>query len=110
MKLDTVPATHNAPGVLTQVFGFTGEGATGAPREITPSPGDTFTVLQKWMDLDQNGKVSQTVTQEGDTLTFGDQMFTWKELDAAVGTYIVGFIVADLDGKSTEVYTQVTVE
>jgi hypothetical protein len=97
-------------GVLTQVFGFTGEGATGAPREITPNPGDTFTVLQKWMDLDQSGKVSQTVTQEGDTLTFGDQMFTWKELDAAVGTYIVGFIAEDLDGKSTEVYTQVTVE
>jgi Clostripain family len=97
-------------GVLTQVYGFTGEGATGAPREITPNPGDTFTVLQKWMDLDQSGKVSQTVTQEGDTLTFGDQMFTWKELDAAAGTYIVGFIVEDLDGKSTEVYEQVTVQ
>jgi Clostripain family len=97
-------------GTLTQVFGFTGEGGTGSPREITPSTGDTFTVLQKWMDLDQSGRVQQTVTQEGGTLTFGDQMFTWKEMDAAVGQYIVGFIVSDLDGKSYETYTTITVQ
>jgi hypothetical protein len=97
-------------GVLTQVFGFSGEGATGSPREITPSSGDTFTVLQKWMDLDSNGRVTQTVSQEGGTLTFGDQMFTWKDMDAAVGQYIVGFIVTDLDGQSVETYTTITVQ
>ncbi len=97
-------------GFLRQVFGFTGEGGTGAPREIIPQPGDRFTVLEEWMDLDQGGKVVQTATQEGGTLTFGDQMFTWKELDAAPGEYIVGFIVKDLDGNSYEVYTQVRVE
>jgi hypothetical protein len=97
-------------GLLRQVFGFTGEGGTGAPREIIPQPGDTFTVAQKWLDLDQNGKVVQTAAQAGGTLTFGDQMFTWEELDAAPGEYIVGFIVQDLDGKAHEVYTTVTVE
>jgi hypothetical protein len=97
-------------GVLRQVFGFTGEGGTGAPREIIPQPGDSFTVLEKWMDLDQSGRVAEIVTQAGNTLTFGDQMFTWEELDAAAGEYIVGFIVEDLDGNSVEVYTRVRVE
>jgi hypothetical protein len=96
--------------VLQQVFGFTGEGETGAPREIIPQTGDTFTIQQTWMDLDQGGKATKTVTQDGDTLTFGDQMFTWKELDAAPGEYIVGFIVKDLDGKGQETYTEVRVE
>jgi hypothetical protein len=97
-------------GRLRQVFGFTDEAGMGSPREIIPQPGDTFTVLEKWLDLDQNGKVAQTASQEGGTLTFGDQMFTWEELDAAPGAYIVGFIVEDLDGNAYEVYTQVLVE
>lgn len=97
-------------GVLTQVFGFTGQDGTGAPREIIPQSGDSFTVLERWMDLDSQGGVSQVSTQEGGTLTFGDQTLVWEELDAAVGQYIVGFIVEDLDGARTEVYTQVSVE
>jgi hypothetical protein len=97
-------------GVLRQVFGFTGEGGTGAPREIIPQSGDTFTILEKWLDLDQRGKVAQTATQEGGTLTFGDQMFTWEELDASRGAYIVGFIVEDLDGNAYETFGQVSVE
>ena len=97
-------------GVLRQVFGFTGEGGVGAPREIIPQAGDSFTVLQKWMDLDQQGRVAQTATQQGGTLIFGDQMFTWEEMDAAAGQYIVGFIVEDLDGNAYEVYERVTVE
>ena len=103
-------------GLLRQVFGFTGgdgpaaEGATGAPREIIPQSGDTFTVLEKWLDLDEQGNVVQEARQEGDTLTFRDQMFAWEELDAAVGDYVVGFIVEDLDGNAYEAYTNVTVE
>ena len=97
-------------GVLRQVFGFTGQGGTGAPREIVPQAGDTFTVLEKWMDLDERGKVVQVATQEGGSLTFRDQMFAWEELDAAPGEYVVGFIVQDLDGNAFEGYTEVTVE
>ncbi len=97
-------------GLLRQVFGFTGEGGTGAPREIQPQTGDTFTVLEQWLDLDGNGRVAQSVTQEGGTLTFGDEMFFWIDLDAAPGPYIVGFIVEDLDGNKTEVFQQVIVE
>ena len=97
-------------GIMRQVFGFTGDGETGAPREIIPQAGDTFTIAETWMDLDESGQVVKNATQEGGTLTFGAEPFTWKELDAAAGDYIVGFIVEDLDGNAQEVYTQVTVE
>ena len=97
-------------GALTQVFGFTGEGGTGAPREIIPNPGDTFTVWDEWLDLDPRGRVTETVMLPGGTLTFGDQPFTWEALDAAAGEYIAGFIVEDLDGNAYESFAVVTVE
>jgi len=97
-------------GVLRQVFGFTGTDETGAPREITPQVGDTFTIQERWLDLDINGAVTGAATQAGETLTFSDQPFTWQEQDAAAGEYIVGFIVEDLDGNKTQVYERITVE
>ena len=99
-----------ADGVLRQVFGFTDESGTGAPREIIPQSGDSFTVLEKWMDLDQSGRVEQVVSQPGGTLFFGDQMFTWEELYAAPGLYVVGFFVKDLDGNIYQVYEELRVE
>jgi hypothetical protein len=95
-------------GVLRNVYGFTNEGGTGAPREIIPQPGDTFTVLDKWLDLDQNGQVTQTSEEEGSVLTFGGKPFTWETLYAA-GEYIVGFVVEDLDGNAYQSFGQVTV-
>jgi hypothetical protein len=97
-------------GQLRQVFGFTNTGDTGAPREITPQTGDTFTIQEKWLDLDASGQVKQTATQDGRTLTFGSQMFQMAEVYAAAGDYIVGFVVEDLDGNRQEVYTPVTVQ
>ena len=97
-------------GYLRQVYGFTGEGGTGAPREIIPQTGDQFTVLEHWLDVDPSGGGIQAVTQEGDTLTFRDQMFAWRTLDAAPGPYVVGFVVEDLDGNAFEIYQQITVE
>jgi hypothetical protein len=91
-------------GVLVQVFGFTGERRTGAPREIIPRAGDTFTVVEKWLALDERGEVMQVSRQEGGTLVFGDQVIAWVELDAAPGECVVGFIVGDLDGSTLEVY------
>ena len=47
----------------------------------------------------------------GDTLTFGDTPLTWKELDAAVGAYVLGFSAEDLDGTvAATAFTQVKVE
>ncbi len=97
-------------GSLRQVFGFTGEDFAGSPREIIPQPGDQFTILERWMDLDSSGQVSQVINQEGGSLTFVDQTFTWEELWAAPGQYIVGYMVEDLDGNLYQAFTQIMVE
>jgi hypothetical protein len=100
---------HFVNGAFTQVFGFMNEDGTGAPREIIPNAGDRFTVLEKWLDLAQDGRVVNTTYQEGETVTFGNQPLTWEVLDAAPGEYVVGFIVEDLDGNAQAAYEQVTV-
>ena len=62
------------------------------------------------MDLDAEGNVVATAWQEGETITLGERPVRWVELDAAVGEYVVGFIVEDLDGNQRQVFTQVAVE
>ncbi|MCL4863202.1 MAG: hypothetical protein KJZ93_27600 [Caldilineaceae bacterium] len=96
--------------VLHQVLGYTHDAGQGAPREIIPQRGDQFTIAERWMDLDQSGRVAANSTQSGGVLTFGEETFTVQELDAAAGEYIVGLIVEDLDGNQTPVYTRITVE
>jgi hypothetical protein len=96
-------------GKLTQVIGFTSETDLGAPREITPAPGDTFTIYEKWMDVDANGQVTGVSKEQGTTLTFGSQPFKWVQLYAAAGDYVVGFLAEDLDGNSYPAYTHITV-
>lgn len=97
-------------GVLTQVVTFSLGDASGAPRAIVPSAGDTFTVREKWLDLASDGSVAGESLEESGTLTFGDRMFTWVDQYAAAGNYIVGFIVEDLDGRQYPVYAPVVVE
>jgi len=57
-----------------------------------------------------SGNVTNTVYQDGGTLTFGKQMFTWKTLDAAIGDYMVGFVVEDLDGNRQQSLTRIIVK
>jgi hypothetical protein len=95
--------------LLRQVVVFNSDDATGAPREITPQSGDTFTVMEKWLDLDQRGNIVKTAMQKGETLTFGNQPWKWTELDAAAGEYVVGFIVEDLDGNPQTVFERIVV-
>ncbi|MCA9918690.1 MAG: hypothetical protein KC445_12100 [Anaerolineales bacterium] len=96
-------------GVLQQVYGFNNADGTGGPREIVPQAGDQFTVLETWQDLDENGRVLNTETQEAGTLTFSDSTLIWVDLDAAAGEYVVGFIVEDFDGNQFPAYTNLTV-
>ncbi len=97
-------------GVLKQVYGFTGEVDVGAPREIIPEPGDTFSVLENWIDLGPGGAVVGRAPQEGGTITFSDLEVYWIEQWAAAGQYIVGLIVEDLDGNEYAAYTRMAVE
>ncbi len=95
-------------GNLVQVLGFRGSEDAGAPREITPQSGDTFTLRDKW--LVTSSGTTQPVYVEGTTFTFGNRPFTWEQLYAAAGDYVVGFIIEDLDGNQFPVYTQINVQ
>jgi hypothetical protein len=90
-------------GQMTQVFGFTGTDPVGAMSEITPQTGDQITLAQSWLEPDGSGGY-RTVIEYGETLTFGSQMFTWKELYADSGDYVVGFVVADLEGNEKQTF------
>lgn len=96
-------------GKLRQVFGFTASDSASAPREIIPARGDTFTLQEEWLDRASDGSLTPA-TVDGETLTFGSDMFTWKELYAAPGEYVIGFMVSDLDGNDKQTYAQVTVK
>lgn len=97
-------------GKLIQVLGYNGDSQAGAPAEISPQLGDTFTVLQKWIELDAQGNVSQTTAEPGETLTFGDTAFTWEQVYAPEGNYVVGFMVADYDGNQKASYANIVVK
>lgn len=100
---------HFQNGKLTQVVGFSGGTDNGAPGEITPAQGDTFTIYDKWMDVDANGNVTGIAKEKGKTLTFSSVPVKWVQLYAAQGQYVVGFIVTDLDGNQYPIYTQINV-
>ena len=97
-------------GSLIQVLGFTGDDQAAAPREITPADGDQFTVLERWLDLDAQGKVVAVSEQEGSAILFGRGPIKWQELEAASGRYMIGFIIQDLDGQTTQIFTEILVE
>ncbi|MBI5952878.1 MAG: hypothetical protein HY865_14570 [Chloroflexi bacterium] len=95
-------------GTMLNIYGFNGENGTGAPREITPSPGDTFTIVEEWLDFDQNPE-GEFVDYLGGTMTFGDQPFEMVPYYAYSGSYTLGVIVTDLNGNSVEEFIEVTV-
>ncbi len=92
-------------GALAQVFGFLGASALGmgAPREITPQPGDEFTVMEQGFYLGDDAPDEDYSAPVG-TLTFGDAPFTIEATAAPSGNYVVGVIAEDLDGNQVESY------
>lgn len=108
---ETLPARlYFANGLLQSVATFSGSDAAASPREIVPSVGDTFTISEKWLDLDGQGNVTATSYQDGKTLTFSERGLAWHQLYAAAGDYIVGFIVEDLDGNQVASYGKIKVK
>jgi hypothetical protein len=90
------------------IFGFTGSGGVGAPRQITPRPGDQFTIYEQWIESDEEGY--EVINQyPGDTLTFSDRPFTVTAYDAYPGEYSVAITVVDLNGNRISEYAAVTV-
>jgi len=96
-------------GNLYQVYGFYGNDTAGAPSEITTSFGDTFTISNKWLELDSSGNISQVIYEDGDTVTFTDKPLIWEQVYAPSGEYLIGFLVSDLDGNLNQAYTKIIV-
>ena len=100
----------NGTGQMTQVFGFMDGQSTGAPHEITPQRDETFTVLDEWIELDDEGYEVDFYFEESGTLTFGDQNFLAVDIPAEPGEYVVGILVEDFDGNFYEEYETIFVE
>ncbi len=96
-------------GEMFAVYGFNEGTGQGAPREIVPQLDDKFTIYEKWMDIDSQGKAMAVATEPGETLTFNGEPWKWVDLNAAPGDYVVGFIVEDIDGNEYPVYDQIKV-
>jgi hypothetical protein len=97
-------------GKMFKVLTYTGGTTAGAPYETTPNVGDTFTVSRRWMALDANGNVTGISFDQGDTITFSGSTIEWGTQYLPGGTYLLGFLVADMDGNITPAYTQITVK
>jgi hypothetical protein len=97
-------------GYQVRVLTWLGDNQTAAPREVVPQPGDSFTVLERWLDLDADGNIIEENYERGGSVSFGQTPITWTVYDAPVGEYTVGYIVEDLDGARVETYANVTVE
>jgi hypothetical protein len=98
----------NGDGKMQNIYGFNGENGAGAPREITPQPGDTFTITEEWLDFDQNPD-GEFVDYTGGTMTFGETDFVMTPYYAYSGDYTLGIIVTDLNGNRVEEFVEVTV-
>jgi hypothetical protein len=98
----------NGDGVMQNVFSFKGEGSGGAPREITPQKGDTFTITEEWLEFDKNPD-GEFVDYDGGTMTFKKKGFEMVPYYAYTGDYIIGILVEDLNGNTTEEFVEVTV-
>ncbi|MCB0164930.1 MAG: hypothetical protein KDI79_11930, partial [Anaerolineae bacterium] len=94
-------------GVMSGIYSFGGSltAAVGAPREITPQIGDTFTVLERGDDLSLDGEAGrESYVAPGQTLTFEGDPFVIETTPAPSGNYVVGLIAEDLDGQTYEQY------
>lgn len=85
-------------GEMHYVYAYAPEGKSIAPRQINPVAGDQFTVLYTIYTQDENGEL-MTSYEEGDTFTLGETWFTWEEVPAPAGSYVVGFVAMDFDGN-----------
>ena len=90
------------------MWAYANDDATGALREVTLSEGDQFTIIEEWLDFDQNPD-GEYVDYEGGTLTYTGRPFEMVAFEAYAGSYTLGIVVEDFDGNQSAEYVEVTV-
>ena len=100
--------TFNGDGRMQGIWAYANEDATGALREVTLREGDQFTIIEEWLDFDQNPD-GEYVDYEGGTLTYAGRPFEMVAFEAYAGSYTLGVVVEDFDGNLAAEYVEVTV-
>ena len=95
---------------LYKVLIFVGSDEVGAPYEVTPNVGDSFSPSRRWMDLDSSGNVSGTSYDQDESFSFSGGLVSLGSQFLPSADYLVGILVSDMDGNVTPVYTQISVE
>ncbi len=95
---------------LYKVLIFVGGDEVGAPYEVSPNVGDSFSPSRRWMDLDSSGKVSGTSFDQNESFSFSGGLVSLGSQFLPSADYLVGILVSDMDGNVTPVYTQISVE
>ncbi|MBN1320967.1 MAG: DUF4339 domain-containing protein [Thermoleophilia bacterium] len=96
-------------GSMQRVWGFTDDSSgAGTWHEISPRPGDTFTIIDEYLDFDEAPE-GEFNDYEGGTMTFGDTPFTMVPYYVLPGSYSLAVGVEDLDGNTFWEFTEVTV-
>ncbi len=96
-------------GEMRSLLVYTNGDGAGAPREVRPKPGDTFTVWEEWLEYDEATEEWTTNYYGGGTVTFGEKPLEMVAYNAFPGQYEVGIVVEDLDGNLVAEYAEVTV-
>lgn len=92
-------------GQLAQVWAVQSD-ASAAPAEITPQPGDVFTMYDFYLD-----EANQIVRQPGISLTFdeaGQLYFDWRPLPN--GDYFLGLTAANVAGETGTAFVNLAVD
>jgi hypothetical protein len=97
----------NAYGDFDSVWVYS-DRDNAAPREVYPEQGDEFTVIEFWLEYDQNPD-GELVEYEGGTLVFTDQPMVFIDYTPVGGYYILGIVVEDMDGNFTYEIKPITV-
>ncbi len=96
-------------GDMRSAWVFSGDEQAGRPRQVTPEPGDTFTIWDEWMEYDEAGQDWVYNYYEGGTITFGETPLTMVPYYAFPGVYEIGIVAVDFDGNLVEEYAEVIV-
>ena len=89
----------NANGDFNGVWVYPAD-ANAAAREVYPTAGDQFTVIENWLEFDQNPD-GEFLDYDGGTLEFTDEPMRFIAYAPRGGLYVFGIAVEDMDGNLT---------